>query len=357
MEIQELKTELDKGILRRAYIFWGPEDFLIQKYVKNIEALAMEDALAQMNKDVIEGDVQPDGIREKMQTLPFMAKKRLLIIKKTGLFAHRNKQNKEKDIEEITPLSQVTPKTKKEKIEEDVLIKLLQEQPDHCILLFLEETITKTHKRIKAIEKNGAVVAFEYQKSPYLIHWMNSVLKEHHIRIRKDAAELLLAYSEPNMHYIFNELQKLHVYAMGRGEINQEDVRNICTKNTKTVIFELMDMISGKNEKRAIAIFHDLLQNKEPVQKIFAMISNQLRLVLHTKILLSEGKNREQVVGILKVHPFVGEKMCKMARQFNQYALQKALEESYYMDIVSKTTYQDSVRNVELFLIRFIRSV
>ena len=57
------------------------------------------------------------------------------------------------------------------------------------------------------------------------------------------------------------------------------------------IIFDLTDSLGSKNKSKALNSLEELLENKEPIQKIVIMIAKHFKSLLVAKIASEEGKN------------------------------------------------------------------
>ena len=71
--------------------------------------------------------------------------------------------------------------------------------------------------------------------------------------------QLFLSKTGSDMENIDKELEKLICYTLDKTEIAAADVEAICTGQTENKIFEMIDAISAKNQKKALDLYYDLL--------------------------------------------------------------------------------------------------
>ena len=90
------------------------------------------------------------------------------------------------------------------------------------------------------------------------------------------------------MENISKELEKLLCYTMGRDVITSEDVKAICTEQTENKIFEMINAIAEKRQKKALDLYYDLLALKEPPMRILYLITRQFNLLMQVKDLQNQ---------------------------------------------------------------------
>jgi DNA polymerase-3 subunit delta len=342
MSIQELKRELEQGVVRNLYVFYGPEEFLIKKYIHQIQNLLFKKDFKEMNVDILEAKKNPDDIIEACQNLPFFSEKRMIIAKETGFFKKTSKEEEKEDIFD---------KTQKDK---DLLKKFFYQMPSHVCLVFVEKNVDKRSKALlKGVTDNGMLLEFALQKPEDLVRWVELEFKKHDIQISREAVSLLVEYCEPDMTYIDSQMQKLITYGNGKGKIHDQDIMNICAKAIKIIIFDLIDAISEKNAKKAMVYLDEMIEKKEPIQMIYHMIAKQFRQILNVKILQEKGIDQKTIIGLLNLHPFVAGKLSRYAKGFSMDIIKNAVTESYEMDILNKRTSLDPRLSAEILIAQF----
>lgn len=93
------------------------------------------------------------------------------------------------------------------------------------------------------------------------------------------------------MENIRMELEKLFCYTLGRAQITRADMDTICTRKISNQIFDMMNAIGDRNQKKALTLYYDLLSLKEPPMRILFLIARQFRLLAQVK----ECKKRDMI--------------------------------------------------------------
>ena len=83
-------------------------------------------------------------------------------------------------------------------------------------------------------------------------------------RITDDAIRSLIEHTGSDMNSIKNEIDKLISYTVDREDVTVSDVEALCVGNSEGHIFEMIDAISRKQQDRALHLYHELLENREP---------------------------------------------------------------------------------------------
>jgi len=171
-------------------------------------------------------------------------------------------------------------KSKKEWLTEDLEDKILN-KIETITLVFFEEGTSKG-KLNKLISKNGKVVVFDKKKPQELVSWVQSYSKENGTDIGKSEANYLVDLCGSNKQVLVNEIIKLANY-VENGKVTKEDIDKMCIKTSEVIIFDLTDSYGKKDIKATLKYLEDLIENKEPLQKILIMITKHFKSLLLSK--------------------------------------------------------------------------
>ena len=130
--------------------------------------------------------------------------------------------------------------------------------------------------------------------------------------------ELLLSKTGDDMENIGSELEKLISYTLGRDVITDEDVEAVCTTQATGKVFEMVAAISGRQTRKAMDLYEDLLTLKEPPMRILFLIARQFNQILQVKELMGKGMDKGAIASKLKLQPFVVGKVMLQAKTFTR---------------------------------------
>jgi len=221
-------------------------------------------------------------------------------------------------------------KSKKEWLTEDLEDKILN-KIETITLVFFEEGTSKG-KLNKLISKNGKVVVFDKKKPQELVSWVQSYSKENGTDIGKSEANYLVDLCGSNKQVLVNEIIKLANY-VENGKVTKEDIDKMCIKTSEVIIFDLTDSYGKKDIKATLKYLEDLIENKEPLQKILIMITKHFKSLLLSKIALEQGKSVATELGI---NPYPAKKYSDQAKNFSKEELLRIFKELAQLDVDSK---------------------
>ncbi|MEG6612281.1 DNA polymerase III subunit delta [Pseudoclostridium thermosuccinogenes] len=346
--IEELKADIKNNKIRKAYIFYGPEEYLKKYYLGSIENLLLSKEMEQLNKIVIEGKCEQSKIIEACETMPVFSERKIVLVKNSGLFKASKKQD--------AGSTKTKGKGSAKNPDEDLVL-YIENMPAYTCLIFYEEEIDKRVKLADAVKKNGLIVEFPLQKPVDLAKWVIKVLKSYHKEIDMMTASQLVDNSEQGMTELLNEINKLVSYLGDRVQVSSKDIEEICSKSVKGRIFDLTDAIAEKNTVKAIKLLNDMLILKEPLPKILIMITRQLRQIMEMKLLTASGLTKSQAASKIGLTPYASGKIFKQAEGFTIERLKEAINDSLEMDLAIKTGKINDRIAVELFITEFCENL
>ncbi len=111
-------------------------------------------------------------------------------------------------------------------------------------------------------------------------------------------------------------------------------------------IFKVLDSIGDKDIKNAIDGLVKLNQGNLHYLSIFAMIYRQIRLILQTKLLLTNGFNFKEIEKKLRLPYFVVEKIIKQSKKHTF----KEIGKSYELLNIADLELKDSQKEPKIIL-------
>ena len=323
-----LKEQIQKGQIGKLYLFYGEERFLIQLYEQRIKKALLLPEDEMMNLDVMQSPQDPLQVQSSIETLPFMAERRVVIIKESGAFDLKPGKMGE-------------------------LADLMQDIPESATVIWIESKVDKRSKFYKAVQKYGYVVEFKRLGENELLTWIGQEVKRKGVQLDRNTASYFLSLTGNDMVRIQMELEKLTSYAKERGIISREDVDSIVSVTIENSIFKLTDHLGNQQPAAAYRIYRQLLEDNEPVQRIFFMMIRQFRLLY--KASLMQGADRNVVAKELGVPSFAAGNYQNQARRFGEKRLKELLNKLLDLDTATKTGDLDAEEAATLVILQYAK--
>lgn len=321
--MQRINDDIKNGTFRQAYLLWGEERYLRRQYRDKLKA-AMCSGGDEMNTHFYEGKDVPVGeIIDLAETLPFLAERRVIFISGSGLF----KSGGEKMAEYLASPNETT----------------------HFV--FTESDVDKRSKLYKTVQSKGCAVEFALQDESTLKRWVAGMLKKEGKRVTEGTVQRFLIKTGTDMENIHMELEKLICYCMERDVVTDEDVEAICTNRISNHIFDMINAIADKQQKKALQLYYDLLALKEPPMRILFLIARQCNMLLQVKEMKAHGFDNKAMGSKIGLAPFIAGKYAAQAARFKKADLKKAVARCVDTEEAVKTGRMNDVMSVEVLIL------
>lgn len=323
--MKTIDEDIKTGQFKNVYLLYGAEDYLKQQYKRKLkDALAAPDDT--MNFVRYEGrNINPLEIIDVAETMPFFADRRLILVEDSGFF-----KNSCED-----------------------LAKYLPQMPQSACIVFVESEIDKRGKMYKAANKAGSVVEFAQQNEQLLTRWILGRLKKENKKITKPVLQLFLSKTGTDMGNIDKELEKLLCYTLDKETVDAADVEAVCTEQISNRIFEMINAIGKREQKRALSLYYDLLALKEPPMRILYLINRQFCILLGLKSMKRVNLDAKTMAAKAGIPPFAVKRNLEQAASFSDAELKQAVSDGAGLETDIKTGKIDGQIAVELLIVQY----
>ncbi|MBO5372074.1 MAG: DNA polymerase III subunit delta [Lachnospiraceae bacterium] len=327
--MKTIDTDIKNGQFRQCYLLYGEEVYLKKQYRdKLVRAMTTEGDT--MNFSSFEGkDIRPGELVDLAETLPFFAERRVILVENSGFF----------------------------KSSCDVLAEYLPEMNGSTCFVFVESEVDKRSKMYKVMKNAGAIVEFAKQNESLLTRWILGRIGKENKKITQSVLQLFLSRTGLDMSNIDRELEKLLCYTYQKEVIEAADVEMIVTEQMENRIFEMVDAISGHNQKKALDLYYDLLALKEAPMRILFLITRQFRILAEVKELTGKGYGSFDIGKKVGVPEFAVRKYQAQAKKHTKEQLILALQDGAQTEEDVKTGCLNEKIAVEIFISKFSKGL
>ena len=323
--MKTIDNDIKMGQLKNVYLLYGTEDYLKRQYRDKLKHALVEPDDT-MNFSAYEGkDINPKELIDLSETLPFFKEKRMILVENSGFFKNSC----------------------------DDLAEYMSQVPESTCFVFVEEEVDKRSKLFKAASRAGSAVEFETPKEDMLIRWILGRIQREVKKITQSVMQLFLSKTGSDMENIDKELEKLICYTLDKTEISAADVEAICTGQTENKIFEMIDAISAKNQKKALDLYYDLLALKEAPMRILFLIARQFQNLLLIKSMSAKGYPAVSIAKTAGMPSFAVQKNLRQAGAFKINQLKEAIEDCGQAEEDVKTGRMADQLAVELLIVKY----
>ncbi len=323
--MKSLNEDLKTGNFKQIYLLYGSEGYLKKQYKERFIKAMLPDGDT-MNYAYYEG--KGTNIKEVIdlsETLPFFSQRRLILFENTGFFKSGGND----------------------------LADYIKELPETTYYIFIENEIDKRSRLYKAVKAKGHIVELTTQDENTLKRWIQSLLKREGKTMSDSDILYFMNKVGTDMENIQKELEKLVCYALERQTIGRADVDAVCVTQISNHIFDMVNAVSDKNQRRALDLYYELLALKEPPMRILFLLTRQYRLLFHVKALAQQGYGRKEIASKVGLHPFVAGKYMDQAKRFRMEELRSVMEEGAQIEQNVKTGMLSDNLAVELFIVKY----
>ena len=322
--MKNLNEDLKSGQFKQVYLLYGEEAYLKKQYkARFIKAMLPEGDT--MNYACYEG--KNTDIREVIdlaETLPFFAERRLIVFEDTGFFKSSGGD----------------------------LADYIGEMPDTTYFIFIENEVDKRSKLYKAVKAKGYIAELGIQDESTLRRWIQGLVAKEGRQMAPADITYFLNKVGTDMENITKELEKLFCYAIDRDKLTGEDIDAVCTTQITNHIFEMVNAVAAKQQRRALDLYYDLLALKEPPMRILFLLIREYRMLFQVKALMQQGCTKKEIAARAGIHPFAAGRYMEQAKKFRLEELRDVMEEGADTEERVKTGFLADSLAVELFLVK-----
>ncbi|NJL82011.1 MAG: DNA polymerase III subunit delta [Chloroflexaceae bacterium] len=265
------------------YLFWGEDEFSLQKAVDKLRQMVLDPDWGQFNFDKIldtGGEATISALNQAM-TPPFGAGGRLVWLADTQLCQQCPEAL-------LTELERTLPAI----------------APTSTLVLSARQKPDKRLKSTKLLEKQAQIQEFSPispWKTEELTKQAAQVSQTLGVKLTPAALELLVEAVGNNTRQLWMELEKLQLFAKNNPKPLDEAVVSLLVNATTQTSLQLAAAIRSGNPSRALQILAQLIERNEPALKIVATLVGQFRTWTLVKLLAASGEKDEQIAAIAEV--------------------------------------------------------
>ena len=320
------------------YILLGQDDFSLSQSLEEIKRGIGDATLLAANTTALDGQqVTLDQLRTVCETVPFLAERRLVIIK--GLLERFEPKGKFGQPKKTTTATNQQNDCKS-------LTACMSGIPESTVLVLVDGKIGGNNPLFRELSAKAELRSFPLLKEAKLRQWIEKRATEEGGSISPPAVKLLARLVGGNLWILSNEISKLALFTSGR-RIEEEDVRMIVSYAQETSVFAMVDAILDFRAGAAEQALQKLLQRGASPAYLLAMLSRQAQMIVRVKELTKQGRPKAEIQNRLALtSEFAWQ---KTAEQADRYSL-KRLKEVYHKLLETDLSIKTGKYNGELAL-------
>jgi len=300
MDRKNFEKALAGGSLPSVLLFEGEEEQMKQDALSALRKTLLPAGMEEMNEMILD-DPETDQVIAAAETLPFLADRRLIIIRDHPAITGRGEAD-------------------------DRLISYLPSVPSSAVLLFYCTGKPDARKKLyTAVKKLGGIVTFARLSGSELTRFVTDAFHEAGKECDARTADYLIFTVGSDASLLLSEVAKIASYAGDRPSVTAEDVSALATPSTECTVFQLVDAVVTGQKKRALILMKNQLLNGTEPAAMLAMLLRQYRFLQHIKIMQYEKQSREFIRSALGVPPFALDQYIRQASAYTGGQVKRAV--------------------------------
>ena len=289
-----------QGTVPSVLLFEGEEEYLKQEALSALRRALLPAGMEEMNEMVLE-DPDTDRLIAAAETLPFLADRRLVIVRDHAALAGRAEADEK-------------------------LVGYLPSVPASTVLLFYCTGKPDGRKKLYgAVKKLNGIVSFSALKGSELTRFITDAFRREGKECDARTAEYLAFTVGADAGLLLTEIAKISSFTGDRPTVTAADVTALATPSTECTVFQMVDAVVTGQEKRTFTLLRNQLRAGADRLQLLAMILRQYRLLQHIKIMQYEKKSRDFIRSALGLPSFAVEQDLRQAAAYTGGQVKKAV--------------------------------
>lgn len=301
MDRKEFSQLIKAGSVSGAYLFEGVEENIKAATLQSLRKAILPEGMEELNESVMDAP-EASAIIAACETLPFLADKRLVIVREHPALTGRS----DADEKLLTYIPQV---------------------PESAVLVFLCRGKADARKKLYgAIKKVGGIVTFAPLTDAELNAWVVKTFAGLGKSVAPQTASVLTFTVGSDTALLRREIDKLAALAGDRDTVTEEDVHAVATRSVECTVFEMVDAVVAGQTAKAFGLLRDMLTTGSDRLGILAMLLRQFRLMQHIKIMQYEKLAPADIKSRLGIAPFAAERCMRQAAGYTGGQVKRAVQ-------------------------------
>ncbi|MDQ3337539.1 MAG: DNA polymerase III subunit delta [Myxococcota bacterium] len=304
--MDELLAEVRAGRFDPIYVLHSEHPVLIERVVTAIKDIAVPPAARGFNYDVVEGKPKGSQIVALAQTLPMMAKMRMVYVRDLAAM----------------PADDAEP-----------LLTYLAKPNPSTVIVAIASKIDKRIKLWSQLSKKGFLHTLEAPRQ--LAPWVRAEAQAYGVKLEPAAVTRLIDAVGNDLSRLSLSVEQLGLYCSspgqgpagaGRRPVTSDDVDDLIADTRERNVFELTDAIGAADRPRALAAVASLCDQRESAVGVVVMLARHIRQLSLVHSLRKQSVSRSEWGSKLGVPPFVVDKLIAQSRSYQPNALAVATQ-------------------------------
>ena len=294
------------GKLGEVYLFEGTEEYIKQQGLARLCDKLLPAGMEEMNLTSL-ADPEADELIAAAETLPFMAEKRVVVVRECSLVTSGKKAEDDRKAEAILSyIDNISPTT--------------------CLVFYVKGKADARKRLYTLLKKQNVIVDFSPMNDAECADWCQKTMRRMGKQLNPSVAAKLVFTVGHDAALLKQEMEKLASYLAERADVTEEDIDRICTRSAECTVFQMVDaQVAGKTDT-AFGLLNDMVRSGEERIGILAMLLRQYRILYHMRCLMDERTPQQAQAALLGIPPFAVQRTQTQARRYDKACLREAYD-------------------------------
>ncbi len=300
MDRKDFDRLLAQGAVPSVLLFEGDEEHMKQAALESLQKKLLPEGMEELNRTLLDAP-DTDQIIAAAETLPFMAERRLIIVRNHPALTGRSEAD-------------------------DRLVEYLSSVPSFSVLLFYCTQKPDGRKKLySAVKKLNGIVVFSPLRDRELTAFVTSAFRELGKECDERTADFLIFTCGSDTGLLLTEIAKVASHAGDAPSIHPDSVRAVATPSAECTVFQMVDAVVSGQSSRAFLLMRSQLLAGADRMYMLSMLLRQFRLLQHVKIMQYEKRSSAEIRSALGVPAFAVDQYLRQAAGWSNGQVKKAV--------------------------------
>ena len=213
-------------------------------------------------------------------------------------------------------------------------------------------TAKRPSKFITRFSKIANILRFDKSTENQLYGWLKKHFDAEGVGVTLDTLRALVFRSGKSMEVLIREVEKLSALAHSRGleTLTPMEVEEVASSTPECETFALQNAITERNRAKAYDALEDMKFRRIDPTVVMATVSHTFAELLSVSLLLSEGKDSQDIESVLRMNPYRAKHAVAAAKKYTPESLKKIMSTLSRVDADSKYGGVTGYTAIELFI-------
>lgn len=327
MDRKDFDRILSRNEIPSLLLFEGDEEYMKQAALNSLRKKLLPDGFEDLNESVLDAP-ETDQLIAASETLPFMADRRLVIVRDHPALIGRAEAD-------------------------DRLTNYLTSVPATTVLLFYCTKKPDGRKKLyTTVKKQNGIVTFSALKDRELTAFVTSAFRDLGKECDERTADYLIFTCGSDAGQLMTEIAKIASHSGSDAPVHPDEVKALATPSTECTVFQMVDaVVSGQND-RAFRLMRNQLLNGADRLYMLSMLLRQFRLLQHIRIMQYEKCSRDAIRSALGVPPFAADQYMRQASMYTNAQIKKAVSICFDTEYAVKSGRMNQEGSLESVMLK-----